>query len=73
MVATFLRAIKIAFKVVYGIIHPKTCQPVREIVLYILNTPGKLLGKAQNKSWKTVDFLNYESVRTLTIAIGSFR
>ena len=37
----------------------KTCQLLREIVLYILNTPGKLLEKCK------MDFLNYESVRTL--------
>ena len=36
-----------SFKVICGIIHSKTCQLLKEIVLYILNTPGKLLEKAQ--------------------------
>ena len=56
---------KMSLKVIYGIIHSKTFQLLWEIVLYTLNTPGKLREKAQKKSWKTLDFLNYESVRTL--------
>ena len=46
----------------------KTCKLLREIVLYILNTPGKPLEKAQKTPWKTLDFLNYESVRTLSFS-----
>ena len=51
-------------KVIYGIIDSKTCQLLSEIVLYILNTPGKLLEKAQ-KGIENPGFLNHESVRTL--------
>ena len=39
------------------ILVPKN--PLRKIVLYILNTPGKLLEMVQKK---TLDFLNYESL-----------
>ena len=52
-----------SFKVIYGIIHSKTCQLLRKFVLYILNTPGKLLENELKKSWKTLDFLNYDSIR----------
>ena len=45
MVATFRRAINMPFKVIYGIIHLKPCQHLKEIVLYFLNTPGKRLEK----------------------------
>ena len=45
----------------YGIIHWKTCQGLREIVLYILNTPGK----AWKQSWKTRYFFNYDGLRAL--------
>ena len=58
--------IKMWFKVlITNFIHSKTCQRLGKIVLYILNMPGKLLVKAWKKSWKTLDFLNYEGVRTL--------
>ena len=42
--------------------HTKTCQLLREIVLCILNIPGKVQKMSLSK---TLDFLNYESVRTL--------
>ena len=61
------------FKVIYSIIHSKTCQLLGEIVLYILNTPGKLLEKAQKKSWKTPDLLSYESVLPLTVMAGAHK
>ena len=64
MVATFLRVIEMSFKLIYGILHSKTCQLHREFFLYILNTLKKSWKNAK-KSWKTLDFLNYESVRTL--------
>ena len=44
-----------------GSIHSKTSQLLREIVLYILNTPGKSVKKVL----ETMDFLNDEGVRTL--------
>ena len=46
----FFGYIKMSFKVICGIVHEKTCQLVREIVLCILNTPGKLLEISQKKS-----------------------
>ena len=39
----FSGILKCDLKPNYGIIHQKTCQFLGEIVLYILNTPGKLL------------------------------
>ena len=35
------------------------------LYIYILNAHGKLLEIAQKKSWKTLVFINYESVRAL--------
>ena len=52
-----------SFKVIYGMIHSKACQPLRKIVLYILNTPGKFLEKAQKspgKPWISLIMKVYE-------------
>ena len=68
----FFSCIKIPFKVIYDTIHSKTFELLRESLLYILNTPGKLLEKAQKKSWKALDkldFLHYKSARTLDLIL----